>query len=231
MTSAREYLAIGFDHLRRNPLVDQASWLSSMVLQAGLDTDPALSNAVDAGVDDATGLIDATLTTWPRTNGWMLPDPSLGRPNPDVLRSAAFQQFQIGSNDVEESVYYFVDTDDTGQLLDGSDGAEYEVRFAGPTMPPHHDQGYWSLTMYDEHSHLVANSLDRYAARSTRPGTQIDRDGGLSFVLSENRPEGVPEANWLPAPQGRFRLGLRLYYPDVDEVRRGWGPQAVVRRA
>ena len=64
-------------------------------------------------------MIDATLTTWPRINGWMLPDPTLGLPNPDVQRSAAFQQFQIGSNDVAESVYYFIDTDATGQVLDG----------------------------------------------------------------------------------------------------------------
>ena len=104
------------------------------------------------------------------------------------------------------------------------------MRFAGPTIPRHHDQGYWSLTMYDEHSHLVANPIDRYATRPTRPGTHVDPDGGVAFVLSATRPEGVPEANWLPAPPGRFRLGLRLYYPDVDVVRRGWAPPPLTRR-
>lgn len=230
MTSAREYLTIGLGHLRRNPLVEQASWLSTMVLQAGLDTDPHVTSAVDAGVDDATGLIDATLTTWPRINGWMLPDPALGRPNPDVLRSAAFQQFQIGSNDIEESVYYFVDTDSAGRPLDASGRSEYEVRFAGPTIPPHHEQGYWSLTMYDDSSHLVPNAIDRYATRPTRPGTQLNDDGGVTFVFSAHRPEGIPEANWLPAPSGRFRLGLRLYYPDVEAVQRAWAPPPVTRR-
>ena len=230
MTSAREYLEIGFGHLRRNPLVEDASWLSTMVQQAGLDTDDAVASAVDEGVDEATSMIDAALTTWPRINGWMLPDPALGRPNPDVLRSAAFQQFQIGSNDVEESVYYFVDTDNTGEPLDASDGREYEVRFAGPNTPRHHDQGYWSLTMYDDKSHLVANPIGRYATRATRPGTLVDPDGAMAFVLSEHQPEGVPEANWLPAPDGRFRLGLRLYYPEVDSVRQAWAPPPVTRR-
>ena len=59
-------------------------------------------------------MLDATLTTWPRRDGWMLPDPRLGLPNPDVLKSAAFQQFQIGSNDISESAYYFTDTDAAG---------------------------------------------------------------------------------------------------------------------
>ena len=35
MTSAGDYLSIGLGHLRRNPLVEQAAWLSAMVLQAG----------------------------------------------------------------------------------------------------------------------------------------------------------------------------------------------------
>lgn len=231
MTSASDYLSLGLGHLRRNPLVEQAAWLSAMVEQAQLDTDPALADAVEEGADEATRLIDATLTTWPRTNGWMLPDARLGRPNSEVLRSAAFQQFQIGSNDVEESVYFFVDADDRGQPLDAADGREYTIRFTGPTFPRHHEQGYWSLTMYDAHSHLVANPIDRYATRPTRPGTEVDPDGGVAYVLSDHRPVGVSEANWLPAPAGRFRLGLRLYYPDVDAIRQGWAPPAVVRRA
>lgn len=230
MTSASNYLSIGLGHLRRNPLVEQAAWLSAMVQQAGIDTDPRLVAAIEEGVDEATGLVDATLTCWPRSNGWMLPDPQLGRPNSDVLRSAAFQQFQIGSNDVDESVYYFVDSDDTGQLLTAADGREYEVSFSGPTIPRHHEQGYWSLTMYDEHSHLVDNPIDRYATRPTRPGTHVDSDGGVTYVLSAHRPVGVPEANWLPAPAGRLRLGLRLYYPDVDSVGQGWAPPPVVCR-
>jgi hypothetical protein len=230
LTNAREYLAIGLSHLRRNALVEEASWLSTMVQQAGLDTDSAISSAGEEGIDDATALIDATLTTWPRVNGWMLPDPSLGRPNPDVLRSAAFQQFQIGSNDVEESVYYFVDTDGSGQPLDAGDGREYEVTFRGSEVPRHHDQGYWSLTMYNQFSLLVPNPIDRYATRTTRPGTLLDGEGGVTYVLSAHRPEGVPEANWLPAPSGRFRLGLRLFYPEVDLVRRAWAPPPVLRR-
>ena len=78
MTSAPDYLAIGLGHLHRNPLVEQAAWLSTMVQQAGLDADTADISAVEEGANEATSLIDATLTAWPRINGWMLPDPTLG---------------------------------------------------------------------------------------------------------------------------------------------------------
>lgn len=233
MTDPFEYLAIGLEHVRRNPLVAQADWLSYLVSNAGFEAarnDSALAAAVSDGVDEATRALDAALTTWPRTNGWMMPDPKLGLPNPEVLVSAAFQQFQIGSNDISESAYYFNDTDADGQMLDGSNGQVYELRFPGDSLPPAQTGGYWSLTMYNERSLLVENSIDRYATRVERDGFEYDPDGGATFVLSAALPEGTAAANWLPAPEGRFRLGLRVYYPGPVVANGTWTPPAVVRR-
>jgi hypothetical protein len=233
MTSAHEYLRLGLAHLQRNPLVAEASWLSALASGNGL-TDalvPELDGAVDAGVDDATRMIDTALATWPRANGWRLPDPELGLPNPHVLASAAFQQYQIGSNDVDEAAYYFVDQDADGASLDASDGREYQLAFPAAGLPAVHAGGYWSITMYGEDSRLVTNPLNRYATRPTRPGTVVGPDGGLTFTFSVHPPVDVPEANWLPAPAGGFQLGIRVYYPDVAAVRSGWAPPVVrVRR-
>ena len=229
LTDASEYMRIGVEHLRRNPMVMEADWMSK--LATGLvSRDGGASQtgtALEAGAHDATLMIDSTLATWPRINGWMMPDPELGLPNPDVLRSAAFQQFQIGSNDVAEAAYYFADDDVEGVPLDGSGGRVYELAFRRQDLPTVAPSGYWSLTMYGEDSLLVANPIDRYATRVTRPGTVRAEDGGVTFTLSAVRPPGVPEPNWLPAPAGRFRLGIRVYYPDVEAVRRGWAPPAV----
>jgi hypothetical protein len=233
-TDAFEYLRIGLAHLERNPLVSAAEWLSALVSGAGFDAaadDEDLSRAVEAGVDDATLMLDASLTTWPREGGWMVPDTSLGLPNPDVQRSAAYQQFQIGSNDVAEAIYSFTDTDRDGRVLDASGGAIYELSFAPGEAPPVEASGYWSVTMYDGHSFLVDNPIDRYANRPDRPGLVTDPDGRLTFVLAADLPAGVPEANWLPAPSGRFRLGLRVYYPGAAVTEGQWTPPAVTRRA
>ena len=84
--------------------------------------------------------------------------------------------------------------------------------------------------MYDEHSLLVANLIDRYATRPERPGFVRDPDGGATITLAPALPGGVPEANWLPAPAGRFRLGLRVYYPGSAVADGSWTPPAVIRR-
>lgn len=227
LTSAQEYLRIGLAHLERNPLVREAQWLSHLVEHAWL-TDAANEAAVEAGADDATTLIDTMLATWPRVNGWMVPDAALGRPNPHVLRSAAFQQFQIGSNDIDESIYSFVDTDADDSLLDASDGARYEITFTAAELPAYHASGYWSLTLYDGESLLVPNPIDQYAIRLARPGTVLNADGGVTVTVATSLPDGVPQANWLPAPEGRFRLGLRVYYPDIER-QAAWAPPAVRR--
>ena len=233
MTDAFEYLTIGLAHLAHNPLVSSAGWLASLVSGASWEAaagDPDLRRAVAAGVDDATLMLDASLTTWPRDGGWMVPDPRLGLPNPDVQRSAAYQQFQIGSNDVAEALYTFTDTDTDGRVLDASGGAVYELSFGPDETPSVEPSGYWSVTMYDEHSLLVDNPIDRYATRPDRPGLETDVDGRLTFVLAAELPADVPEANWLPAPSGRFRLGLRVYYPDPLLVAGPWSPPPVTRR-
>ena len=233
-TDEFEYLRIGLAHLEHNPLVGAAEWLADLVSTAGFELaadDDGLRPAVAAGVDDATRMLDASLTTWPRKGGWMVPDPRLGLPNPDVQRSAAYQQFQIGSNDVAEAVYSFTDTDADGRALDASDDAVYELSFGPGEAPSVGPSGYWSVTMYDDHSFLVDNPIDRYATRPDRPGIVTDADGRLTLTLAAALPPGVPEANWLPAPAGRFRLGLRVYYPAPEVTTGEWSPPAVTRRS
>lgn len=230
LTDPFDYLEIGLEHLRRNPMVAESQWLVDLVLGAGFGAvreDPTLARAVAAGVDDGTTMLDAALTTWPRQDGWMLPDPSLGLPNSKVLEAAAFQQFQIGSNDIAESAYYFTDTDGAGAPLDASSGARYEFVLGPGQAPAIHPGGYWSLTLYNEASLLADNPIDRYATRPDRPGFGPEADGTLRVVLAHELPSGTPEANWLPAPAGRFRLGLRVYYPDSGATGDVWHPPAV----
>jgi len=53
----------------------------------------------------------------------------------------------------------------------------------------------------------------------TNRGFEPAEDGSLDLVLSPTAPEGVPEANWLPGPEGEFKLLLRMYgrKPSVFE--------------
>lgn len=233
LTDPWEFFRIGMAHLRHNPPPAAATWLLAALTAPELlaePTEPSLRAAVLDGVADAQDLMDATLTMWPRRNGWMIPKPYLGLPGPHVLEAATFQLFQVGSNDIAESAYYFDDTDAAGDLLDASGGAVYELRFSDAELPDIGESGYWSLTMYDAANNLlVANRLDRYSTRSTRPGFVTGADGEVVILLSHELPPGAPEANWLPAPAGRFRLGLRAYYPGEELRAARWMPPAVQR--
>ena len=231
-TDTFEYLSIGLAHLKRNPMVKEASWLAEMVSGAGFDRARAEENlrkAVEDGVEEGTLLLDASLATWPRDNGWMRPDPSLGLPNPYVQRSAAYQQFQIGSNDMPEATYWFNDTDTDGKGLDASGRQVYEMTFAPGQAPPIHAGGYWSLTMYNADSLLCENPINRYTVRADNPGFAAAGDGAITITLATDLPPGASEGNWLPAPDGRFRLGLRAYYPASPILEGSWIPPAVKR--
>jgi len=114
-----------------------------------------------------------------------------------------------------------------GDPLDGADGRVYELRFGAP--PPLDDPGFWSVTMHGPNSLLVANPINRYSTRISRPGFVLGNDGSATVVMAQRLPEGVPEANWLPAPPGPFQVGLRLYYPSAAIRDGSWFPPPLRR--
>lgn len=220
-----EYFRLGFDHVARNPLPSVLAWLHETV-----DVGPLLERpdeewvrqAVIDGVEDAQAVIDATITTWPTENGWRLPFPWIGLPTARLAENAALQLFQVGSNDMGEAVYYIGGSDAAGAPLDCSRGTAYELVFEAGSLPPVDADGFWSLTMYGPDNLLVANPIGRYSTRPTRPGFSARADGSVAIVLAHELPDGVDEAVWLPAPDGPFRLGLRLYYPGAPIVDGTW---------
>ncbi len=72
---------------------------------------------------------------------------------------------------------------------------------------------FWSLTMYDEAYFFVDNPLNRYNV-SSRSKFVKNADGSLDVYIQKDSPGKTKEANWLPAPAGKFVLMLRLYMPS-----------------
>jgi hypothetical protein len=84
------------------------------------------------------------------------------------------------------------------------------MHFDKGQLPP--AEGFWSLTMYDANYFFVANPINRYTL-SSRFKFKYNADGSLDFYLQKDSPGKDKEANWLPAPDGRFIAMLRLYWP------------------
>lgn len=127
----------------------------------------------------------------------------------------------IYGNSQEEAIYPTYSLDASGEALDGGK-YRYRVHFAPSQLPP--VKAFWSLTLYDmPASYLYANPLKRYLLNSPMlPKFQRDSDGGFTFYIQHDSPGKAKEANWLPAPQGPFKLIMRLYAPERAALDGTW---------
>jgi hypothetical protein len=179
------------------------------------------SDAVADGLTSGLARIDAHVRSMgDLVNGWAVnwKGPDFGD---DVLLRAAVAYSQIFVNPAVEAVYPVCETDAAGAPLDAS-GADYEIVFGAEDLPP--VDSFWSLTMYHAAGLLVANEAGRYAVGDRTPGLRWADDGSLTVRMSQVRPSDGA-ANWLPAPDGPFRLMLRLYGPQSHS----WRPPPVRR--
>jgi hypothetical protein len=133
----------------------------------------------------------------------------------------------IYGNSKQEAIYPGADVDSTGAPLTGAN--TYTYRFPPGQLPP--VNAFWSLTMYEmPQSLLVANPINRYLINSPMlSGLVPDPDGGYTLYIQNASPGPDRESNWLPAPQGPFRLVLRLYWPKDVALNGQWQPPKPVK--
>ncbi|HRD93354.1 MAG TPA: DUF1214 domain-containing protein, partial [Accumulibacter sp.] len=105
-------------------------------------------------------------------------------------------------------VYPTSEADADGQPYSGAN--RYVLHFDKGQMPP--AEGFWSLTMYNADFFFVDNRLGRYTLGS-RSKFATNKDGSVDLYLQRESPGKDKESNWLPAPDDRFILMLRLYWP------------------
>jgi len=135
----------------------------------------------------------------------------------------------IGALGIEEAMYVVADRDAVDAPLDGQH--TYVLHFPADGLPQ--TDCFWSLTAYDKAScMLVENAIGRYSLGDRTAGLRYDDDGGLRIAVSASEPrDPVLRANWLPAPQGRFYLALRLYVPGSAHLTRTFAYPPIERTA
>lgn len=128
--------------------------------------------------------------------------PRIGTPeaNPyaraSVIRSG---QLPLGTGD---GIAFIANADDNRQPLDG----RCDISVSGVTPPAR----FWTLTLYDNKGHLLANALQRYGFTSE----EIVRNADGSFVI--RLAARARSGNWLPTGGiERYQLMLRLYDTPV----------------
>jgi hypothetical protein len=157
-------------------------------------------------------------------NGWTY-STKLGVYGTEYLVRALVTVFGLGANRAEDAIYPTSEMDADGKPYDGAN--KYVMHFDKGMLPP--ARAFWSLTMYDAGFFFVPNKLNRYTL-SSRNKVKANADGSTDFYIQNASPGKDKEANWLPAPAGKFVLMFWLYWPKEAPpsiVDGSWKPPAV----
>ena len=71
----------------------------------------------------------------------------------------------------------------------------------------------YDVVAVEDAARLVARQNHRYAIGDRTQGLKKNADGSLDIVIQRDSPGADKESNWLPAPEGDFRLVARAYLP------------------
>jgi hypothetical protein len=158
-------------------------------------------------------------------NGWSI-FLKTGLYGVNYLDRALITAIGLGANRPQDAIYPTSEMDAAGKPYDGTH--HYVMHFDKGQLPP--VKAFWSLTMYNADYFFVANPLNRYTL-SSRNRFRYNQDGSVDLYIQNESPGRAREANWLPAPKGKFILMLRLYWPveppKSSIIDGTWKPPAV----
>jgi hypothetical protein len=144
----------------------------------------------------------------------------------DYYTRTAAAKSNILVNSPNETKYFYQNLDAAGARLNGAN--LYTVTFAKDETPP--VNGFWSLTLYNEHHFFVPNDLKRYSVGTKNKTLQSGRDGSLTIYVQADPPAEAQRSNWLPAPKAAdFSLYVRAYWPKTPVIDGSWTPPAVLK--
>ena len=119
-----------------------------------------------------------------------------------------------------EAVYPSILTMD-GEPMNASH--DYVIRMPADNMPP--ARAFWSFTLYDsQNGFFLPNDQKKYSV-GENGGMKLNEEGGIEVYVAAEKPEGVPDENWLPLNRGDYDIDviLRLYVPDLEKFAK-WTP-------
>ncbi|CRX38521.1 DUF1254 domain-containing protein [Estrella lausannensis] len=228
---ADEYFKILAGLLQSNPPVREKNTYLSRFKRIGIVpgkdyTTPPFKTRIIAAIEgakktafDKIAARSHETEAWDNTWTYTLSTGSFGD---DYLQRAHMAKVGLGANLPRESIYLITDQDQLRRKLTGKD--TYILHFSKERLPP--VKGMWSITVYDEQGKLVRNKINRHSY-SSKDDIRYNFDGSLDLILSQRYPGTDKEGNWLPVPEGKFFVMLRLYLPQKQVLENSWHPPAV----
>ncbi len=103
---------------------------------------------------------------------------------------------------------------------------DYVIRMKPDEMPP--AKAFWSVTLYDlKNGFFIPNDRKKYSV-GENGGMKLNDKGGIEVYVAAEKPEGVPEENWLPIKRQDedMDMVLRIYMPDLEKFKTWKAPKA-----
>lgn len=165
---------------------------------------------------------DLALHSGPVKNGWMHPRVIGNYANDYAMRSVA-NFAGIWANNAREAIYF---------LQIGLNGSEaYIQTYPKDALPASKTRYFWSVVAVDtENFRVIPNALNRFILNK-QSALKSNPDGSVTLAFAPKLPAGVPEANWLPTPEGkRYNLTYRFYGASKDVVSGNYYPPPLIVR-
>ncbi|PWK65652.1 DUF1254 domain-containing protein [Aminobacter sp. AP02] len=207
---------------------EEAMYAQFRAMLAAAAKDPMVKQAlVEAAVETERDVI-APFFAWnrngrPAGNGWNR-STNNAQFGVDYFDRTGTAKSNMFDNKPTETQYFYTDNDSSGATLKGV--TAYDVTFAPGQEPP--VNGFWSLTLYNEHHFFHPNDLGRYSLGTKNKKLARNADGSLTIHVSAKLPGADKETNWLPAPDGAFSLYIRAYWGQQSILDGSWQPPKIV---
>lgn len=140
----------------------------------------------------------------------------------DARAAYAYQSLAIseacsvktGDGAIRQLVTY---RDGAGRWLDGTRCYELLVSQDVPA------KDYWSIMLFDNGTRCMIENATGRSEINSRQHLKPGRDGAFCLCLSPDRPEGVPEANWIQTNRGAgFFACFSFFSPTRSFFDRSW---------
>ncbi|WP_375459512.1 DUF1254 domain-containing protein [uncultured Enterovirga sp.] len=207
---------------------EEARYAQVLAVLAAAGGHPTLKQAmIDAAKDAEATLVDPLFQF--RNYGRPLPHHWSSVANVSAFGTDYFTRTAVAKSNIlvnapDETKYFYQDLDAAGARLNSA--GRYSVTFAKDATPP--VEGFWSLSIYNEHHFFVANPINRFSVGTKNKDLRLAADGSLTIVVQPEAPaDPVQRANWLPAPKGDFSLYIRAYWPKAPTLDGSWTPPPV----
>jgi len=183
------------------------------------DMEAELSQPVAAGIADGLAAIRAEAKDEASDRALERPDDREGFAM--ALTRAAQAYLRLGAPAPKDVSSFVYDRDADGRPLDG--GESYRIRFRRDSPPP--ALAFWRL------SPRPAPQAGPRRALGDRCDMRPEADGSCLVFVQSAPPGPARLLNWLPCPNGRFSLTLRLFWPAPSVLRGGWRMPPIERLA